>query len=143
MDVLAVAELEALCGASLPPDWLALMAGYPEGLRTALRSEDGTADQGTVSGMELFASPQRVISVNREVRTASVLDPDGQEFRWPEQLLVIGENGAGDYYCLDTDGEHTGVLQFHHLSVEFEVVADSVQEFVDLLTETYLDGESL
>lgn len=72
------------------------------------------------------------------MRLAPILDPEGREFRWPDQLLVIGETGDGDYYCVDSDGEHEGVLQFRHFAVEFETIADSLEDFVELLIECFV-----
>ena len=56
--------------------------------------------------------------------------------------MVIGETGDGDYYCVDLDGEHAGVLQFRHHAVEFETLADSLEEFVDMLTESFVTGDA-
>lgn len=91
---------------------------------------------GTVAEVELMAELSDIQEINHEVRLGTVLDPEGREFRWPDQLLVIGETGDGDYYCVDTDGVHQGVLQFRHQSVEFLIIAESLDEFVEML----LDG---
>ena len=64
-------------------------------------------------------------------------EPEGLEFFWPEQLLIIGETGSGYYYCIDVDCEEEGVIQFDHQSVSFEIVADSLDDFVELLVETF------
>ena len=57
--------------------------------------------------------------------------------------MVIGETGDGDYYCIDTDGEHEGVLQFRHYSVEFEVIADSLNDFVEMLMDAFVARTSV
>jgi len=132
-----LADLERLCEATLPADYIELLNGYPPQLLCVVRAEDGSASEGMVSDVELLADPIRVVAINREVRLGTVHDPDGNEFRWPDQLLVIGETGDGDYYCVDCDGEHPGVLQFRHHPVEFEFIADSLQEFVELLLESF------
>jgi hypothetical protein len=132
-----LADLEQLCEAPLPAEYIGLLNAYPSNLRSAIRAEDGSDSEGTVSEVELLADPIQVVAINREVRQGIVHDPDGNEFRWPEQLLVIGETGDGDYYCLDCDGEHPGILQFRHHPVEFEIIADSLQEFVELLLESF------
>jgi hypothetical protein len=134
-DCLAV--LEKLCEATLPADYVALLNAYPPHLLSAERAEDGHDSEGTVSEVELLADPMQVVAINQEVRMGTVHDPDGNEFRWPDQLLVIGETGDGDYYCVDCDGEHPGVLQFRHHPVEFEFITDSLQEFVELLLESF------
>jgi SMI1 / KNR4 family (SUKH-1) len=137
-----VQDLEKLCDARLLVEYIQLLESYPSVLATACRADSGDDSEGFVSEVELFSSPTNVLEINREVRAVSILDPDGLEFRWPDQLLVIGETGDGDYYCMDLDGEHAGVLQFRHHAVEFEVIADSLQEFVDMLTESFVVGDT-
>ena len=135
-----VQDLEHLCDARLPVEYIHLLKSYPSILATACRADSGDYSEGFVSEVELFSSPTDVLEINREVRAVSILDPEGQEFRWPDQLLVIGETGEGDYYCVDLDGEHAGVLQFRHHAVEFEVIADSLEEFVEMLIESFVTG---
>jgi hypothetical protein len=137
-----VQDLEHLCDAQLPVEYRHLLKSYPSILATACRADSGDDSEGFVSEVELLSSPADVLVINREVRAVSILDPEGQEFRWPDQLLVIGETGDGDYYCVDLDGEHAGVLQFRHHAVEFETLADSLEEFVDMLTESFVTGDA-
>ena len=136
----AIQDLEALCEASVPTDYIRLLDSYPQLLHAAFRADSGDDSEGVVSEVELFSSPTDVLEINREVRAITILDPEGQEFRWPDQLLVIGETGDGDYYCVDLDGEHAGVLQFRHHAVEFEIIADSLEEFVEMLIESFVTG---
>lgn len=136
-------ELERLCEASLPADYRALLDSYPEVLRLAARADDGGESDGMVADVELLANLQDIVEINREVRLGTILDPEGQEFRWPDQFLVIGETGDGDYYCVDADCEHEGVLQFRHHPVEFEIIADSLDEFVEMLVESFVTGRKL
>jgi len=136
-------QLEELCEAAIPAEYIRLLNSYPPELRTANRADDGSDADGTVPDVELYASSAEILKINQEVRQGTILDPEGQEFRWPDQLLVIGETGDGDYYCLDTDGEHEGVLQFRHYSVEFEVIADSLNEFVEMLFDSFVSRTSV
>lgn len=136
-------QLESLCGHPLPAPWLHVMENFPEVLRTALRSETGDISDGTVSRVELQVNLNDVLALNREVRSSTILDPDNLEFRWPDNLLVIGETDEGDYFCLDTSGDFDGVLQFRHLDVEFEELTDSLDEFVEMLIETYVADRGL
>ena len=133
-------ELEELCQAPVPTVCRAVLTEYPETLRRAVRADDGSEEEGFVSEAELLADPAEVLRINREVRLDSILDPEGREFRWPRAFLVIGETGDGDYYCIDASGEHEGVLQFRHHAVEFETVADSMNEFIELLVECFVTG---
>ena len=140
MSLDAFSELETLCQAPLPTACRAVLMHYPEALRGAVRADDGSDAEGLVSDAELLADPVDVLRINREVRLDSILDPEGREFRWPTPFLVIGETGDGDYYCIDASGEHEGVLQFRHHAVEFESVADSMDEFIELLVECFVTG---
>ena len=56
--------------------------------------------------------------------------------------MVIGETGSGDYYCIDVDRQEEGVIQFDHQSVSFDVIADSLSEFIEILVETFSESES-
>ncbi|MFN9718331.1 MAG: SMI1/KNR4 family protein [Planctomycetota bacterium] len=140
MDPALHRELELICDASLPDAYLTLMSSFPKSLKACERAGRGDSSAGYVSQVELLSDPVDVIAINREVRYESIPDPDGNEFRWPDQLLVIGETGEGDYYCIDVDGEHTGVLQFRHQEVDFEILTDSIDEFVELLVNAFHRG---
>lgn len=140
MSLDAFSELETLCQAPLPTACRAVLTDYPDALTGAVRADDGSDVEGFVSEAELLADPVEVLRINREVRLDSILDPEGREFRWPTPFLVIGETGDGDYYCIDASGEHEGVLQFRHHAVEFESVADSMDEFIELLVECFVTG---
>ncbi len=143
MDPKTQHELEQLCEAPPPADYLALLKCYPAELRQSFRADDGQDFEGTVADVELLAESAEILKINQEVRMGTILDPEGREFRWPDQLLVIGETGDGDYYCVDTDGEHPGVLQFRHHAVEFEYIAESLSDFVDMLIESFVNrGDS-
>ncbi len=136
----AFLQLETLCQAPIPTPFRTVLTDYPEVLRGAVRADDGSDTEGLVSEAELLADAVEVLRINREVRLDSILDPEGREFRWPIPFLVIGETGDGDYYCIDAAGEHEGVLQFRHHAVEFEPVADSLDEFIELLVECFVTG---
>ena len=138
----AISQLAKLCQAQIPSDCCAVFTSYPEVLRGVPRADDGSDSEGFVSEAELFADPAVALRVNQEVRKESILDPDGQEFCWPMTFLVIGETGDGDYYCLDTVGEHEGVMQFRHHTVEFEMVAESMSDFIELLVECFVEGDA-
>lgn len=138
MDSDAILKLESLCGMPLPNDFRTVMTNYPSSLVEAVRADDGTDAEGLVSETELLANPAEILEINQEVRRQSVLDPEGREFCWPTNFLVIGENGDGDYYCVDLSGQHEGVLQFQHQAVEFETVADSLDEYIEMLIEAFV-----
>ncbi len=131
-------QLETLLGKPVPQDYVAFLDRYPESLVHARRAIDDSNDEGTVADVELLADLPSVLEINLEARRDSVPEPDGLEFFWPEQFLVIGETGGGDYYCIDVNGEVPGVMQYNHMEVGFEVVADSLDEFTEMLVETFI-----
>ncbi len=132
----AVADLSNLVDGPLPDEWLTLLSHYPPQLRDCRRG-DGETDAGLVSQVELLADIEAVVELNREARATTVLDPDGEPFTWPRSLLVIGETGGGDYFCLDAEREFDGVLQYEHQPVQFFQITDSLQEFVDMLQQSF------
>lgn len=133
----AIQQLQQLLGQDLPDDYLSLLEVYPASLSSARRAVDETETEGMVCQVEFLDDLESVLVLNLECRADSVAEPDGLEFFWPEQFLVIGETGGGDYYCVDVDGDVDGVMQFDHMAVQFEVVADSLQEFVEILEDTF------
>ncbi len=133
----ALNQLRDLTGFDIRDDYTALLEEYPARLLNIPRADDGSAEEGQVSSVELLCDPVDVLDINQEVRSSSVLDPEGHEFHWPDQVLVIGENGDGDYYGIDLGGEHPGVLFFDHQTVEFEEITDSLSEYVQLLQESF------
>ncbi|MCP4175395.1 MAG: SMI1/KNR4 family protein [Fuerstiella sp.] len=130
-------QITEMVGIVPPEEYLSLLQDYPEVLQSVNRAIDDSESEGTVADVELIRNPLCILEINREARVDSVLEPDGTEFYWPEQLMIIGETGAGDYYCIDVDQQVTGVMQFDHHSVGFEVIADSLNEFVEMLEDTF------
>lgn len=136
-------QLTLMLGKPVPNDYLKFLNRYPDSLTHARRAVDDSDSEGTVSDVELLADLPSVLEINREARADAVPEPGGLEFLWPEQFLVIGETGSGDYYCIDVDGDVDGVMQYDHMHVGFEVIADTLDEFVEMLVETFiLDHES-
>ena len=137
----AISQLEVLCHAPITAACRAVLSDYPEVLFNVPRADDGSDSEGYVADAELFADPEAVLLINREVRQSSILDPDGHEFCWPATFMVIGETGDGDYYSVDLAGERQGVMQFRHHTVEFEMVAESIADFIELLVECFVNRE--
>ncbi len=129
----AMDRLARLIGSAIPAAYVELLENYPAPLLNCPRGE---GEAGMISQVELPNTLEIVLDLNREARAYSVPDPEGAEFLWPNSVLVIGETGAGDYYCLDASGEVPGVLQFEHQPVEFYEIADDLAEFVDMLVES-------
>lgn len=134
-------ELEFLCNGPIPDRWVQLISNYPDELRFALRSDDGSEDEGHVSDAELLADPADLLAINREVRSSNILDPANRPFSWPVRCLVIGETGDGDYYCLNADDPACGVIQFMHLPVRFKRLTTDLEGFLEMLFSAYVDAD--
>ena len=138
-----IEQLTKMLGCSLPDYYLQRLRNYPAQLRTAMRAIDDSDREGCVADVEFIASLTSVLELNREARSDALVEPGGNEIAWPEQFLIIGESGSGDYYCIDVEGEVNGVMQYDHQAVEFEVIADSLEEFVEMLTETFIELDGI
>ena len=90
-----VKNLETQLGLALPDEWVRLMQDYPVALQNLIR-HDGIG----VREFELCNEPQLLAEFNEEVRDGLIYDSEGIAYDWPEEFLVIGDNGHGDYYCI-------------------------------------------
>lgn len=135
-------QLQQLCGCPLPDQWLHLISNYPPALLTASRGPDDQTDEGTVSQVELLADDSAILQINLEVRAETWLDPRGAAFNWPPSHLVIGETGDGDYFCIDAAAAAPAVLQYRTQAVTFEIAAESLEEFVDMLFVAFTEDEA-
>ncbi len=77
-----IAKIESALGFELPRPYAELLLDYPDELR-----ETEAPDYW------LFANPAEIIDHNLEVREKGYF---GEE--WPDQYIIIGHNGCGDYY---------------------------------------------
>ena len=134
-------QLTELIGWELPAEYLAMLEQYPATLSTRTREFDHPDCEESVAEVELLNDPQTILAINQEARRECILEPNGDEFVWPDQMMVIGETGTGDYFCIDVSGDVDGVIQYNHQAVTFEIIADSLAEFIEMLEET-LNGEA-
>lgn len=139
MSKAAIEQLVEMLGQPLPSEYLRVLDNYPDVLKNVPRAIDNSDSEGTIEDVELIRQLDSVLGINQEARLGSVPDPEGIEHFWPDQLLVIGETGEGDYYCLDVDEPKPCVMQFNHQSVVFEVVAEDLQDFVEMLVEVMVE----
>ncbi|MEO2031672.1 MAG: SMI1/KNR4 family protein [Planctomycetaceae bacterium] len=130
-------HIEELIGFAFPEEYLQLLSKYPAALMKRERAGENSECEGFINTVELMSDLADVSDINHEVRLSSILDPDGNEFLWPDQVLVIGENGEGDYYGIDLTQEYQGVLLFDHQEVEFEEITDTLDEYVELLQQSF------
>lgn len=126
-------RLSAELNRDLPRAWAGVLQNYPEALRVALRG-----DGESVAELELSDDVDHLIEMNREVRRDAIMDGDGLVFDWPDSFLVIGEDGGGDYYCIDAEEADPHVMLFDHQLCEFCDLEETVDGFVELLLEQYV-----
>lgn len=88
--------------------------------------------QGEAAGfMEFTGDADEVIGLNLEVRKDGFYGA-----KWPEQYLVIGEDGAGNSYFTDLKREHPAVfLADHELTINKRrvVTSEGYETFTDFI----------
>lgn len=131
-----VARIGTELGVAVPPDYRALMLAFPQDLRDApYNSPVG----GRASDSLLFDDPQRVIRYNRRWRDPNELPVNGESEPWPDEFLIIGEDGGGNCWCVKLDGSDRSVWFFEHADGVFVPSAASCEEHVDHLRQLIAD----
>jgi cell wall assembly regulator SMI1 len=90
-------RIEVALGRTLPPDYKALLANHTATLAQA------------ASTLRYFAVPwteaDDIIRGNLAARShadsMTIADDDDLEKPWPEEYLVVGTNGGGDFWSID------------------------------------------
>ena len=131
-------RLESELGVTLCAMWLDLLVDYPAELSQLVRP-----DGERVADADFCSDIDHLLLMNREVRAAPIVDGDGATFDWPKHLLVIGENGAGDYYCIDTQDDDPTVLFFDHQLCEVGDMGEGLIGFLELLIDQFATDEQL
>lgn len=115
-----IARIEAELGLNLPAEYVRFLQNYPAELRAL-----------GISSLQLADEPCRVIELNREVRLRPLFGA-----QWPPRYLAIGEDGCGDYYCLDLDRPGPPVLFFEHdAGATFAEQAPTLDQWLPLIAE--------
>jgi hypothetical protein len=122
-----IARIEEALEIRVPPDYRELMLAYP-----AVLVELGIAD------FELLCEPEQVIAENRSIRVSRRFDTT-----WPDAYFLIGEDGCGDFYCLDLSRLNSPVILFdHECQAQFVELADSLEAWLPLMVaESVLDDD--
>lgn len=108
---------------------------YFEALGDRLRSESYVTqnDIEDIGRNELIFERDILIDLNREMRSfvARWLANDTEDSRWPDDLLIIGRSGCGDYYCVSSSGAFKGIKIYEHEIGAFEHFADDFDSFYE------------
>lgn len=105
-----IARIEAELGISLPAPYCEFVLAYPQSLREAKFAYN----QEPASASFVFDNPQLVIDLNRGMREPGLLVMDGETAPWPNEYLIIGADGGGNYWCVKLGGRSKAVWFFEH-----------------------------
>ncbi|MBI5889718.1 MAG: SMI1/KNR4 family protein [Nitrosomonadales bacterium] len=126
MDIIAIKQIEKALGLTLPQYYVDLVTNYP----TELLKSDAP-------DFALLDDPEVVIAENQAVR--------GKPFyggSWPDNLLIIGTNGCGDFYVTKLVGEEFSTGFFDHEIPAFLPHSKSRSEFIAKLLQESNDASA-
>lgn len=89
------------------------------------------SDFEDISSNELIFDSSKVEAINVEMRSfkAIWLPMQVEPSFWPDDWLIIGGSGNGDYFCISKSGSFSGVYCFEHESLQFVSYASSLDDF--------------
>jgi hypothetical protein len=131
MTDLEIRGIEAALGFSLPPHHRDFFLNYPKQLAAAERRH-GTWRERT-SERELYSAPALIVEANRLVREAGIPWLGDQGDPWPEDLLVVGDDGCGNYWGVKVSGTDRSVYFYDHELADLEEAYESLWAFADFL----------
>jgi cell wall assembly regulator SMI1 len=117
-----ITQIERELGMSVPADYRALVTAYPANLPAEAR------------GYDLLDHPSYIITENRSARRSTV-----HGIRWPDPYFIIGQDGSGGWFCLDTQRNHSPVIYFDHEDRSFREVAASLTDWLPMISALYAD----
>jgi len=109
-----IATIEFALGFTLPKPYVDVVTNYPHALADTEAPDFG-----------LFDDPTLVIDANRIVRDDGYF---GEQ--WPDQYVIIGENGCGDYYVVTKTANQFSVGFADHEAMECNPFASDLEDFV-------------
>lgn len=81
-----------------------------------------------------WTDPAEIIRQNLRARKLAEFMPVGEDGEpWPENWLVVGTNGAGDYWFIDCDEAIAGLWIWWHESQEVTQKNGSFEEYLNKL----------
>ncbi|OUC12096.1 MAG: hypothetical protein B0A82_24295 [Alkalinema sp. CACIAM 70d] len=119
-----LSHIEDAVGVALPPGYKALQLAYPSEIPPIAR------------GYELLHHPFHVLNENRSVRDGTL-----SGMAWPQSYFVIGQDGAGNYYCIDSALEEPSVLFFDHADRSFREEAPSLSAWVNQVVQFHNEAQ--
>ncbi|MFO0882613.1 MAG: SMI1/KNR4 family protein [Pirellulales bacterium] len=86
-------QVEEALGHRLPPEFREVMLNFPQALIDAATMTDPDGNEF----MDCM-----LISPNVDALLAAIAHYQSSESGWPKQYIVVGENGCGEVYSIDT-----------------------------------------
>lgn len=99
-----IGRVEKALGVRLPAHYRRFLAGY--GTAVARLKREGAF-------VPLFTAAKDIIEANAALRADPARQPTNRDRDpWPLRYLVVGADGAGDYWCVDLTGRRETVWRF-------------------------------
>jgi hypothetical protein len=131
MKTWTLSSLESEFKIALPPEYRRFMESYPTELAGALYSNN--PKMGGPCNFELQIDLQRVVDLNHEIRDLWP-ESDYADTPFPESYFLIGDDGGGNVFAIDTaKSADCVVFEFDHEVGNWNTRANSIQEFAEQL----------
>jgi hypothetical protein len=135
MQPIELAHIEASLGIALPAEYRNLMLTRAHELKEIGQRQDFFAET-------LFLEPERLIAANQSER-----EPDmgtAHAFpKWWQKFVLVGTNGAGDYYCLRLEGDRHVWMIGSDCGTKPKKKFESLSDFVNDTIHSYEEPEPL
>lgn len=134
-----VVAIETRFQITLPQDLRRLLLNYPEELVGQWKPLHRGHDEAI---HELYNDPALSIEYNEDARRPDGTPWTADDGPWPEEFFIIGDDRCGNYWCVDLTGQSAGVWVYDHDTGAFEPEADSLAEFVSIVTQVIREVDS-
>ena len=111
-----LARIETELAVTVPAHYREFVLAYPQTLRQAKFDYNGEL----ASDSFLFDDPQQVIDSNKGIREPGLLVVDSETEPWPDEYLIVGADGGGNYWCVKLGSKSKAVWFFEHEEGIFE-----------------------
>jgi hypothetical protein len=118
-----VARIETALGHPLPAEYRDFLRRHADEVRRIKES--------LPFRVVLWTDPDDIIRENREARKyadAMTIGEDGEP--WPDEFLVVGTNGGGDFWFVDRSGAKWGLWFWQHEDQEIEEHYESFEAYM-------------